>query len=93
MCTSLMHSQTWTCTVGASGKQLYVNPEAALRLTEIVTEPNVIVSMSGQHRRSRLFEFWTGNSRLPLGGVEAIEPKPRIQVMVSQERQHVEVSR
>jgi len=43
--------------------------------------------------RSRLFEFWTGNGRLPLGGVEAIEPKPRIQVMVSQEKQYVAAAR
>ncbi|CAE7234236.1 hyd [Symbiodinium sp. CCMP2592] len=36
--------------------------------------------------RSRLLEFWTGSERLPLGGVEAIEPKPRLQVMISQEK-------
>eukprot|EP00931_Biecheleriopsis_adriatica_P037600 TRINITY_DN21558_c0_g1_i2.p1 TRINITY_DN21558_c0_g1~~TRINITY_DN21558_c0_g1_i2.p1 ORF type:complete len:1193 (-),score=238.94 TRINITY_DN21558_c0_g1_i2:100-3678(-) len=40
--------------------------------------------------RSRLFEFWTGSARLPLGGVDAIEPKPRLQVMVSQERQVID---
>ena len=45
-----------------------------------------------ERARSRLFEFWTGNGRLPLGGVEAIEPKPRVQVMVSQEKQFVAVS-
>ena len=39
--------------------------------------------------RSRLFEFWTGNGRLPLGGVEAIDPKPRLQIMVSQEKQYL----
>ncbi|CAE8634509.1 unnamed protein product [Polarella glacialis] len=32
--------------------------------------------------RSRLFEFWTGSPRLPIGGVAAITPKPRLQVMV-----------
>lgn len=50
-----------------------------------------IIRRSDDNFRSRLFEFWTGNGRLPLGGVEAIEPKPRIQVMVSQEKQYVAV--
>jgi len=32
--------------------------------------------------RSRLLEFWTGSPRLPHGGVSAVAPKPRLQVMV-----------
>eukprot|EP00913_Durusdinium_trenchii_P011024 g10348.t1 len=50
-----------------------------------------IIHRSDDNFRSRLFEFWTGNGRLPLGGVEAIEPKPRLQVMVSQEKQYIPV--
>eukprot|EP00930_Biecheleria_cincta_P026170 TRINITY_DN18495_c0_g1_i1.p1 TRINITY_DN18495_c0_g1~~TRINITY_DN18495_c0_g1_i1.p1 ORF type:complete len:1019 (-),score=169.32 TRINITY_DN18495_c0_g1_i1:61-3117(-) len=37
--------------------------------------------------RTRLLEFWTGSSRLPQGGADAIEPKPRLQVMVQEEKQ------
>mmetsp|Transcript_66584 Transcript_66584/g.144594 ORF Transcript_66584/g.144594 Transcript_66584/m.144594 type:complete len:1189 (-) Transcript_66584:42-3608(-) len=36
--------------------------------------------------RSRLLEFWTGSSRLPQGGVDAIAPRPRLQVMVQAAR-------
>mmetsp|Transcript_10273 Transcript_10273/g.35977 ORF Transcript_10273/g.35977 Transcript_10273/m.35977 type:complete len:1199 (+) Transcript_10273:66-3662(+) len=36
--------------------------------------------------RSRLFEFWTGSSRLPQGGVASIAPRPRLQVMVQAAR-------
>jgi len=32
--------------------------------------------------RSRLLEFWVGNSRVPLTGVQAIQPRPKLQVMV-----------
>eukprot|EP00928_Gymnodinium_smaydae_P026637 TRINITY_DN20851_c0_g1_i1.p1 TRINITY_DN20851_c0_g1~~TRINITY_DN20851_c0_g1_i1.p1 ORF type:complete len:1006 (+),score=177.72 TRINITY_DN20851_c0_g1_i1:160-3177(+) len=32
--------------------------------------------------RSRLLEFWTGSSRIPLTGVQAIQPRPKLQVMV-----------
>lgn len=32
--------------------------------------------------RSRLLEFWTGTSRVPLTGVQAIEPQPKLQIMV-----------
>lgn len=32
--------------------------------------------------RSRLLEFWTGTSRVPLTGVQAIQPRPKLQVMV-----------
>lgn len=36
---------------------------------------------SGQFR-SRLLEFWIGTSRIPLTGVQAIQPRPKLQVMV-----------
>jgi len=36
--------------------------------------------------RSRLLEFWTGSPRLPQGGVVAITPKPRLQIMVQAAR-------
>lgn len=32
--------------------------------------------------RSRLLEFWTGSSRVPLTGVQAIQPRPKLQLMV-----------
>jgi hypothetical protein len=32
--------------------------------------------------RSRLLEFWTGTSRVPLTGVQAIQPRPKLQLMV-----------
>lgn len=32
--------------------------------------------------RSRLLEFWVGTSRVPLTGVQAIQPRPKLQVMV-----------
>jgi len=32
--------------------------------------------------RSRLLEFWIGTSRVPLTGAQAIQPRPKLQVMV-----------
>jgi len=57
---------------------------------EVVNEAKWVFEVARESNgsfRSRLFEFWTGSSRLPLGGATSIEPKPRLQIMVQAERQ------
>merc|ERR1712232_902111 len=35
--------------------------------------------------RSRLLEFWIGMSRIPLQGIHAVHPKPRLQIMCQED--------
>lgn len=40
------------------------------------------VRASSSAFRQRLLEFWTGTARIPLTGVQAIHPRPKLQIMV-----------